>query len=195
LSFLRKFLGSSLKANVDAAPSRSSTGQPANVEPRVQPPNNIDEAVRLLFEKFRDGTYYFKEKSGLEWEHLVPGLQAAAVAHFIRDRGKARTIEFLQKQMRDLEPVLEEVLLRTFAFRHPTPLDTTNMAAFNSAILRMADGYVTEAEVPLHLTAHALSLLVIVITTTQFDPIRTMASIATSVEEIEQGRFDKYEQR
>ena len=41
---------------------------------------------------FRDFTYLFKEKSGLDWEHLLPGIQAASAIHFIKERGKANTL-------------------------------------------------------------------------------------------------------
>jgi hypothetical protein len=49
----------------------------AETEERVQAPDGIDEFVRSLFDHFRDCTYVFKEKSGLDFEHLLPGIQRA----------------------------------------------------------------------------------------------------------------------
>ena len=163
-------------------------------EERVQAPEDIDEAIRLLFNSFRDATYLFKDKSGLDWDHLLPGIQRAATIHFIKDRGKENTIKFLQVQINSIEPTLGRSMPRSFPKPPITPLHVINMAKFNDLILEMADDYMTNAECHPHLTAHALSMLVIAITTTYFDFIRTMATFAASCEEIAEGKYDRYQQ-
>ncbi len=159
-------------------------------EERVQAPDGIDEPVRLLFNAFRDATYLFKEKSGLDWEHLIPGIQRASVVHFIKDRGKEGTVDFLQLQIRTIEHDLPDIPLKSPLNPYITPLHITNMAKFNEAILSMADDYVTDVGCHPRLTAHALSLLVISITTTHFDLFTTMATFTSSCKEIAEGKYD-----
>jgi hypothetical protein len=66
---------------------RSGVYQP-QAEDRVQAPDDTNEPIKALFNSFRDFTYLFKDKSGLDWDHLLPGIQRAAAVHFIKDRGK-----------------------------------------------------------------------------------------------------------
>jgi hypothetical protein len=163
-------------------------------EERVQCPDGVDEPVRVLFEAFRDCTYLFKDKSGLDWEHLLPGIQRAAAIQFIKDRGKEQTVDFLQNQIRTIERTLKHVPPKTPFRPYVTPLHITNMAKFNEIILWAADYHVTNVGCNPLLTAHALSMLVVAITTTHFDIITTMATFAASCEEIAEGKYDYYQQ-
>jgi hypothetical protein len=172
---------------------RQRRGPRIRPEDRFQPPENIDDSVRLLFESFRDSASRFREEAGLEWEHLVPGLQTASVIHFIRDRGKERTIDFLRQMIRNLNPNF--VPPKLSAAPSVSPRHIANVATFNKAILRMADDCVAKAECRPSMTAHALSLLVIAVTASRFDLNNTVATLAASIDRIKKGRFDEYEKR
>ena len=83
---------------------------------------------------------------------------------------------------------------KAFPEAYITPLHIVNMAKFDELILSMADDYVTKVGCHPRLTAHALSMLVIAITTTYFDLIRTMATFTASWEEIVEGKYNRYQQ-
>jgi hypothetical protein len=51
-----------------------------------------------------------------------------------------------------------------------------------------------DAPCPPIMTAHALSMLMIAITTTHFDLIRTMAMLDVWCQEITEGQYDQYKQ-
>jgi hypothetical protein len=118
--------------------ARPSPDQAAKVDEPLQPPADMDEPIKLLFCQFRDCTYLFKDKSGLDWEHLLPGIQRAAIIHFIKDRGRKLTIELLQKQIQTIDRSLQNAVPKSFPERPITPLHITNMAKFNELILEIA---------------------------------------------------------
>jgi hypothetical protein len=160
-----------------------------SLEVRVQAPEGTDVAVQALFNEFRDATYLFKEKVGMEWDHLLPGLQIAAVIHQIKDRGKADTIAALRMRIGRLESRIGDTRPQQFPEPYMSPTVITNMAKYNDAILDMADTYVRDEICSPSLTANALTLLVLTLTLTHFDQIRLMGLLASSCNDIITGKY------
>lgn len=158
---------------------------------QIECPSDTPDYLKTLFNAYRDFIYQFRDKSGLDWEHLLPGIQLGATVYFIKDRGKARTLELFEERlaalMRDMPPRPKE-----FPPGPITPLHVTNMAKFNEVILDMSERLMREAECPPGLIGHALFLLVATISFTHFDSIRCAATVATACQEIKKGAFDEF---
>jgi hypothetical protein len=167
--------------------------QPEQRAERIQCPDDAEEPIKTLFNLYRDFIYLFMDKSGLDWEHLLPGIQAGATVYFIKDRGKARTLELFEKQINTITSNMPEGRPKEFPSGPITPLHITNMAKFNEAILQMSEGFVNDSECPPVFIGHALYLLIAAISYRHFDHIRCVASLASACQDIKQGRFDKYE--
>jgi hypothetical protein len=163
-----------------------------NADELLQPPGELDEPVKTLFKHFRNFIHLFKNQSGLNWEHLLPGIQYASTVLFIKNRGRQRTIEYLEQQIQIIDRYARNTVPKDFPEEPITPLHITNMAKFSEIILATADHYIESAECPPGDIGHALNMLVISISTTHFDLTRATAAFAVSCEQIKQGQFDEY---
>jgi len=163
-------------------------------EESIPCPAGLEEPGRWLFEAFRDFTFLFKSRSGLDYNYLLPGIQGAAVAHFVKDWGKEKTISLLQDQIRQLQPALQHITPKPPPSSQITPQHITNMARFNELILRVADDYVMNHGCPPALTAAALSMLVFAIADAHYDLTTAMAAMVTACEEIANGKYDHHQQ-
>jgi hypothetical protein len=87
----------------------------------------------------RDLAFEFKERSGLEWQHLLPGMQRVCVIYTIKYRGRDRALELFRDQLRHVQPFLDKCPMNPPQHLPITPLHITNMAKFNEAFLNLAD--------------------------------------------------------
>jgi hypothetical protein len=163
-------------------------------EESIPTPDGLGEAGTWIFGAFRDFTYLFKIKSGLDWDHLLPGIQGAAVVHCIKAEGKQRTIDLFQRQIQQLQTVLPRSTPGSRLNGNITPLHVASMAKFNELIVRVADDYVTKHRCPLGLTANALAVLVMVIAEKYFDQITWMSMLMVACNDIAKGKYDHYQQ-
>lgn len=158
---------------------------------RPQAFDNTDEDTKVVFDKLRDLVCDFRDRSGLEWEHLLPGIQRVAVIHCIRYRGKERAVELFQVQLKQLDPLIEQAPPRKSPLRQQiTPLHITNMAKFNEYLFDAGDKMVEIVEIHPVFIAQALSMLVTVVASTHYDVITLKAIIASACMDIENGKYD-----
>jgi hypothetical protein len=75
---------------------------PSEVRPEVTEGTN--EVTTEIFNRMRDLAYEFKERSGLEWQHLLHGIQRVRVIYCIKYRGKDRASELFLDQLRQFQP-------------------------------------------------------------------------------------------
>lgn len=160
--------------------------------PEVRPEvtEGTDEATTAIFKCMWDLAYEFKEHSGLEWQHLLPGIQRVGVIYTIKYRGKDRALELFLDQVRQLKPLLDKCPKNPPQQLPLTPLHITNMAKFNEVFLSFADTFIEIPEVHPVLIAHALSMLVTKLASAHYDPIFLSAILASSCTDIEQGKYD-----
>jgi hypothetical protein len=67
---------------------RAGVHTPAPPEVRPEVTESTDETTTVIFNGMRDLAYQFKEHSGLEWQHLLPGIQRVCVIYSIKYLGK-----------------------------------------------------------------------------------------------------------
>jgi hypothetical protein len=161
---------------------------PPEVRPEV--PEGTDEATTAIFNEMRDLAYEFKERSGLEWQHLLPGIQRVCVVSSIKSRGKEQTLESFFEQLRRLEPFLDKCPKNPPQQIPLTPLHITHMAKFNEAFFEIADRLIEGADVHPALITYALNMLVMKWASAQYDLIFLSAILASSCTEIKQGKYD-----
>jgi hypothetical protein len=161
---------------------------PPEVRPEVT--EGTDEVTTEIFRHMRDAAYKFKEHSGLEWQHLFPGIQRVCVIYCIKYRGKDRALELFLDQVRQLQPLLDECPKNPPQQLPLTPLHITNMAKFNEMFLCLADTFIEIPEIHPVITAHALSMLVTKLASVHYDLIFLSAILASSCTDIEQGKYD-----
>jgi hypothetical protein len=138
----------------------------------------------------RDLAYELKERLGLEWQHLLPGIQRVCVIYGIKYRGKDSALEILLYQVRKLQPLLDECPKNPPQPLPLTPLYVTNIAKFDELFLGLADTFGKIPEMHPALIAHALSMLVSKLASAQYDLIFLSAILASSCTDIQQGKYD-----
>ena len=109
---------------------------PPEVRPEVT--EGTEEATTAIFKGMRDLAYEFKEHSGLEWQHLLPGIQRVCVIYCIKYRGRDRVLELFLDQVRLLQPLLDECPKNSPQQLQLTPQHITNMAEFDEVFLRLS---------------------------------------------------------
>jgi hypothetical protein len=161
---------------------------PPEVRPEVT--EGTDEMTTVIFNRTRDLAYQFKEHTGLEWQHLLPGIQRLCVIYTIKFRGQDRALELFLDQVRQLQPLLDKCPKNPPQQRPITPLHITNMTKFNEVFLSLTDTVAKSAEVHPVLIAHALSMLVTKLAAAHYDLVFLSAILASSCTDIEQGKYD-----
>jgi hypothetical protein len=161
-------------------------------EVRPQASKEMDEPTTQIFNTMRDLAYTFKEHSGLDWQHLLPGMQRVCVIYTMRYRGKERALELFRDQVQRLGPLIEQSSKRNPPQTHPiTPLHIQHIALFNEKFLEFPDSII--ADMPeLHpvMIAEALATLIIKLALTHYDYIFLKALIASTCDDIENGKYD-----
>jgi hypothetical protein len=159
-------------------------------EQRPEPPANEDEATKLLFVKMRDLAYLFKDKSGLEWQHLLPPMQKVCAVCCIKYRGRDGALALFRDQVQRLSPVLAECSKNPPQDLPLTALHITNMSKFGDVLQQYADSMMDGAEVhPVYL-ATALSRLTIELASKYYDMVFLSSLIFSCCTDIERGKFD-----
>jgi hypothetical protein len=161
---------------------------PPEVRPKL--PEGADKATTTIFNCMFDLACKAKERSGLEWQHLLPGMQRVSAIYTIKVVGKAEALEFFLDQVQKVQSILDECPKNPPQRLPITPLDITNMAKFNEAFLSLADHFAeTRGTHPAHI-AGAVSILVAELAYTHYDPTFLSAIYASSCTDIEQGEYD-----
>jgi hypothetical protein len=132
----------------------------------------------------------FKERSGLEWHHLLPGMQRACVIYSIKYRGKDRALELFRDQVRKLDPLLEQCPKNPPQEHSLTQLHITHMSNFKTMFLELADSFAKIPEVHPVIIALAISTLITELATTHYDLVFLSAILATACTDIEEGGYD-----
>jgi hypothetical protein len=160
--------------------------------PEVRPDvdEGTDEPTTQIFKGLRDVGYIFRDHVGLEWNHLLPGMQSAWVICTMRFLGKERTLELFREQVNQLAPFLAECPKNPPQERSITPLHVQHMATFNKEFLEMVDSFLEIPGVHPSMISHALSMLIPKLTVTYYDLIFLSAIVASSCTDIERGKYD-----
>jgi hypothetical protein len=159
-------------------------------EQRPEPPANEDEATKLLFLKLRDLAYFFKEQSGLEWQHLLPALQNVCTVCCIRYRGRDGALALFRDQVQRLTPILAECPKNPPQDLPLTPLHITNMSKFEEALRQFSESMIDSADVHPVYVATALSRLTIELTSKYYDMVFLSSMLFSCCTDIERGKFD-----
>jgi hypothetical protein len=159
-------------------------------EQRPEPPENEDEATKLLFVKMRDLGYMFKEQSGLEWQHLLPSMQKVCAVCCIRYRGRDGALALFRDQIQRLTPMLAQCPRNPPQDLPLTPLHVTNMSKFEDALQQFVDSLVDSADVHPVYVATALSRLTIELATKHYDMVYLSGVLFSCCMDIERGKLD-----
>jgi hypothetical protein len=159
-------------------------------EKRPEPPANEDEATKLLFIKMRDIAYTFKEHSGLEWQHLLPGIQKVCAVCCIRYRGRDGALALFRDQVQRLTPILSDCPKNPPQDLPLTPLHIENMSKFKDAFRQFADSMIVPADIHPVYVATALSRLLIELTSKYYDMVFLQSILFACCTDIERGKFD-----
>jgi hypothetical protein len=159
-------------------------------EVRPEAAEGTDEPTTVIFNQMRDLAYAFKDRSGLEWQHLLPGMQRVCVIYCIKYEGRDGAVALFREQVRRLEPVLDQCQKNPPQQLPLTPLHITNMSTFNDAFQKLADTIIEVPDVHPVLIAHALSMLITKLASTHYDIIYLSSLLSSSCMEIEQGKYD-----
>jgi hypothetical protein len=159
-------------------------------EQRPEPPAKADEASKLLFVKMRDLAYMFKEHSGLEWQHLLPGIQKVCAVCCIRYRGRDGALALFRDQVGRLTPVLAQCPKNPPQDLPLTPLHITNMSKSEDALQQFTDSTVESADIHPVYVAEALSMLTIELASKYYDMVYLSSVLFSCCTDIERGKFD-----
>jgi hypothetical protein len=159
-------------------------------EVRPEAADGTDEPTTIIFNQLRDLAYTFKDHSGLEWQHLLPGMQRVCVIYCIKSQGRDGALALFREQVRRLEPVLDQCQKNPPQQLPVTPLHVKNMSIFNETFEKLADTYIEIPDVHPLLIAHALSMLVTKLASTHYDIIYLSGILSSSCMDIEQGKYD-----
>jgi hypothetical protein len=159
-------------------------------EERPEPNANASEASKLLFVRMRDMAYMFKEHSGLEWQHLLPGVQKVCTICTIRYRGRDGALALFRDQVQRLMPILSQCPKNPPQDLPLTPLHIENMSKFEDVLQQFADSMVQSADVHPVYVAEALSMLTIELASKYYDMVFLQSILFSCCTDIERGRFD-----
>lgn len=158
-------------------------------EVRPEPPESVDEVTKLIFVQVRDLAYLTKERSGLEWQHLLPSLQRRCAISCIQYRGHDGTLALFRDQIAKLAPVLDQSPRNPPQNLPLTPLHVTNMATFNDVLQQFAATTSESAEIHPLYVAHALSMLVVDLALKHYDTIFLSSILMSCCADIERGQY------
>jgi hypothetical protein len=159
-------------------------------EVRPEPAEGTDEATTLIFNQMRDLAHTSRDRLGLEWQHLLPGMQRVCVIYCIKYQGRDGALALFREQVRQLEPVLNQCEKNPPQQLPLTPLHIKNISIFNEAFEQLADTYTEIPDVHPVLIAHALSMLITKLASTHYDIIYLLGILSWSCTDIEQGKYD-----
>jgi hypothetical protein len=159
-------------------------------EMRPEAAEGTDEVTTQIFNHLRDTAYTFKEHSGLEWQHLFPGMQRVCVIYCIKYKGRDGALAIFRDQVLQLAPFLDQCEKNPPQQIPLTPLHITNMSTFNDIFLKFADTFIEIPEVHPVQIAHALSMLITKLASTHYDIMFLSAILASSCTDIEQGKYE-----
>jgi hypothetical protein len=159
-------------------------------EVRPEAAEGTDELTTMIFNQLRDLAYTFKEHSGLEWQHLLPGMQRVCIIYCIKYQGRDGTLALFRQQVRRLAPVLDQCQENPPQQLPITPVQMKNTSIFNEAFQKLADAYTETPEIHPVLIAHALSMLITKLASTHYDMIYLSGILSSSCADIEQGKYD-----
>jgi hypothetical protein len=159
-------------------------------EVRPEAPKGTDEPTTMIFNQLRDLAYTSKDRLGIEWQHLLPGMQRVCVIYTIKFQGRDGAFALFREQVRRLEPVLDKCAKNPPQQLPLTPFHKQNMSIFNEAFEKVADTYIEQADVHPALIAHALSMLTIELASMHYDLIYVSGLLSSSCADIEQGKYD-----
>ncbi|MBH5370451.1 hypothetical protein [Bradyrhizobium glycinis] len=159
-------------------------------EVRPEAAKGTDEVTTIIFNHFRDMAYKLKERLGLEWQHLLPGMQRVGVICCIKYRGRDGALALYRDQVQKLAPILDQSPKNPPQNLPLTELHVKNIETFNEAYLGLAnDGFKNPDLHPLWV-AHALSMLIMELTTKHYDLTFLSSIIASSCADIERGKYN-----
>jgi hypothetical protein len=159
-------------------------------EVRPEPPAGADEATKIIFIQMRDLAYTFKDRSGLEWQHLLPGIQRVCAIFCIRYRGRDGALALFRDQVMRLAPILDQCPKNPPQRLPLTPLHITNMSTFNEAFQKLADSILETSGVHPVWVAEALSRLTIELASKHYDMIYLSSILSSCCTDIEHGTYD-----
>jgi hypothetical protein len=158
-------------------------------EQRPEPPANEDEATKLLFVKMRDLAYSFKERTSLEWQHVLPPMQKVCAVCCIRYRGRDGALDLFRDQVQRLSPILAQCPKNPPQDLPLTPLHITNMSKFGDALQEYAESMIDSNDIhPVYL-ATALSRLIIELASKYYDMVFLSSILFSCCTDIERGKF------
>jgi hypothetical protein len=157
---------------------------PPEVRPEVD--EGTDEVTTEIFKRMRDFAYQFKEHTGLEWQHLLPGILKVCVIYCIKYRGKEGALELFLDLARKLQPVLDKCRRNPPQQLPITPVHIANMAKFDELLLSLAE----IPNVYPGLIAIALNMLFAKLAWGHYDLIFLSEMYASSCADIERGKYD-----
>jgi hypothetical protein len=159
-------------------------------EVRPEAAEGTDELTTVIFTGLRDLAYTFKDRLGLEWQHLLPGMQRVCVIYCIKYQERDGALALFREQVRQLEPVLDQCEKNPPQQLPLTPLHITNISSFNDAFEKLADSYIEIPDVHPMRIAYALSMLITKLASTHSDIIYLSDILSSSCADIEQGKYD-----
>jgi hypothetical protein len=157
---------------------------------RPEPPADADEASRIIFIQSRDWAYMFKDRSGLEWQHLLPGIQRVCAIFAIRYRGRDGALALFRDQINRLARILDQSPKNPPQNLPLTPLHITNIANFNEAFQKLAESVVESSGIHPVWVAEALSRLTIELASKYYDMIYLSSILSSCCTDIERGQYD-----
>jgi hypothetical protein len=124
------------------------------------------------------------ERSGLEWQHLVPCMHRVCVICTIKAHGKEGALDLFREQMKRLAPVLDQCQRNPPQATSVPPLHVEHMAT-----LELAESLISDEVHPV-LIAQAVSMFVIKLTSAHYDLMFVLAILASSCADIERGEYN-----
>jgi hypothetical protein len=168
---------------------RDGTYTPAP-EVRPEPPAKANEVTKLLFIKMRDIAYLSKEHMGLEWQHLLPGIQKVCAVCCIRYRGRDGALALFRDQVQRLTPLLARCPKNPPQDLPLTPLHIENILKFEGALQEYANSMIDGADAHPVCVSEALSTLTIELATKHYDMIYLSGLLFSCCTDIERGKFE-----
>jgi hypothetical protein len=159
-------------------------------EVRPEATEGTDEITTVIFNGLRDLAYTLKDRLGLEWQHLLPGMQRVCVISCIKYQGRDGALALFRDQVRQLSPVLDQCQKNPPQQLPLTPLHIKNRSIFNEAVQKLADTFIEDPDVHPVFVAKALSMLITKLASTHYDIIYLSGILSSSCTDIEQGKYD-----
>jgi hypothetical protein len=161
---------------------------PPEIHP--EPPSSADEVTRILFRQMCDLAYKYKEHSGLEWQHILPGMQRACAVNCIRYRGRDGALALFRDQIEKLIPTIDQCPVNPPQRLPLTPLHITNMAKFDDLLQEYQRSIVEKNGVHPVYVSIALSSLAFDLTTKHYDVTFFLSILSSCCKDIESGEYD-----